>query len=348
MLRTLIYVCLLTGLLGSLSACVNAPLEPVAAEGSGAASASPAAKPSSAAPISTPAPTEIVVVQTSAPPASTMVPALPSPTPAPVIDTPSVDSSIRQTAWASVLANDAGLSASDWFGQTRYEVKASGGQASGIPILDQILYVDMDGDGAEEAVIPLASGGTAGDIGFLVYRGTAPTPTMAAWQMSAGTKQWLELQQGKLVASDAIYGKGEGNCCPSGRRYVTYILQGTELKAIAERTAGHPGAEPFMVLRFYEMINGHDLTAAYAMLSDAYQQANPFDTWAAGYASTVSVEANATAGGTPGVVEVALTATDAQADGQQRVQRFTGTWNVQWDGGRNQWVLDAPQIVSAP
>src|SRR5438105_1346782 len=44
---------------------------------------------------------------------------------------------------------------------------------------DRILFMDMSGDGQEEAVISLFSGGTAGNLGLLVYTAVHNAPALA-------------------------------------------------------------------------------------------------------------------------------------------------------------------------
>lgn len=103
--------------------------------------------------------------------------------------------------------------------------------ATGAPLVDNMLYLDMDGDQTEEAVIPLSSGGTASNAEFLVYR--HGQPTFVAQQR--GYQQRLSVAEGRLVATDALSNGWEPNCCPSGKRIRTHQPQGDQLQGVAER-----------------------------------------------------------------------------------------------------------------
>jgi hypothetical protein len=199
----------------------------------------------------------------------------------------------------------------------------------GHPLLDNIIYLDMDGDGVEEAAITLNSGGTARNIGFLVYRQATPTPQLTAWH--DGYKLGLLVEAGRLVARNALYAGWEPNCCPSGFSFDTYTLQDEQLHLVAHREEGIADVQAATVEHFYELLGRKELKAAYALLADAEQAANPYDAWVAGYADTLDIQATATADpATPNTVRVDLSATDRTADGGQVVRRFTGTWELVW------------------
>ncbi len=86
---------------------------------------------------------------------------------------------------------------------------------------DQILCYDFTRDGRRDLAVTIASGGTAGDIGFAVFRGTR-----AGWRVvlaMGGYKLGLARVGGDLVSSQPVYRKNDPNCCPTGgfdhRRY---------------------------------------------------------------------------------------------------------------------------------
>ena len=62
--------------------------------------------------------------------------------------------------------------------------------------------------------VTLASGGTAGDIGYVLFRRTA-----AGWRVAltrGGYKVGLFRAGADVVASQPVYRKKDPNCCPSG------------------------------------------------------------------------------------------------------------------------------------
>jgi len=79
---------------------------------------------------------------------------------------------------------------------------------------DEVLCFDFTRDGRLDLAVTIASGGTAGDIGFAVFRGTA-----SGWRVALarnGYKLGLFLAGGDLVSSQPVYRKNDPNCCPTG------------------------------------------------------------------------------------------------------------------------------------
>jgi len=86
---------------------------------------------------------------------------------------------------------------------------------------DQVLCHDFTRDGRVDLVVTISSGGTAGDIGFVVFRATP-----AGWRVALtmdGYKLGIFRVGGDLVSSQPVYRKNDPNCCPTGgfdhRRY---------------------------------------------------------------------------------------------------------------------------------
>jgi hypothetical protein len=228
-------------------------------------------------------------------------------------------------------------------GRSYVAVRGVNPGVGGQPLLESIVYVDMDGDGVDEAAITLNSGGTAGNIGFLIYRQARAAPQLAAWH--DGYKLGLAIEAGQLVARNALYAGREPNCCPSGFSFDTYILQGQQLQLIAHRAEGITGVQAATVERFYELLGQKDFMGAYALLADTERAANPYDPWAAGYADTLAIQATVTAEpALPNTVRVELTATDRTSDGGQVLRHFAGTWQLVWAGAGRGWALIHPNI----
>lgn len=110
-------------------------------------------------------------------------------------------------------------------------------------------------------------------------------PTLIAW--GDGYKLGVSVATNRLVVSNALYNGWEPNCCASGRSYDTYRLSGKTLVLVSARTEGFPEMQVETVRHFYQLLQERDFAAAYALLSDSYQAANPFAAWEAGYANTV-------------------------------------------------------------
>jgi hypothetical protein len=79
---------------------------------------------------------------------------------------------------------------------------------------DQVLCGDFTRDGRPDIAVTIASGGTAGDVGFAVFRATR-----SGWQVAlarSGYKLGLFRLGGDIVSSQPIYRKNDPNCCPTG------------------------------------------------------------------------------------------------------------------------------------
>jgi hypothetical protein len=79
---------------------------------------------------------------------------------------------------------------------------------------DRVLCHDFTHDGRTDIAVTIASGGTAGDVGFAVFRSTP-----SGWQVGlarSGYKLGLFRVGGDLVSSQPVYKQNDPNCCPSG------------------------------------------------------------------------------------------------------------------------------------
>jgi hypothetical protein len=81
--------------------------------------------------------------------------------------------------------------------------------------VDQVLCHDFTRDGRLDLAVTIASGGTAGDIGFAVLRAT-PTGGWRVALARGGYKLGLFRLGGDVVSSQPIYRKDDPNCCPTG------------------------------------------------------------------------------------------------------------------------------------
>ena len=101
----------------------------------------------------------------------------------------------------------------------RQNVQITGLEKGGrIPVapeqVDRVICADFTRDGRTDMAVTIYSGGTAGDIAWLVFvrRGTK-------WRLTlnrSGYKLGLYRVGGDLVDSQPIYRKHDPNCCPTG------------------------------------------------------------------------------------------------------------------------------------
>lgn len=346
---------LLVGLLaGTLAACSLLTTAPTASPPSATIRlptptlALPTATAPAAAPATSPTPTTRVMSPTPAPP--TRAPATPASKPATATVRPAGD--LRALDWSRVIANDPTLDhplVPD-FGINLgpyVEVRTTGGPGPAGYAMTQaseIVFADLDGDGKEEAVIQLFSGGTAGSIGLLVYRWRDGQPLLVTYM--AGYKLRLWTDGGQLVVREPVYAGWEANCCPSGFSETRYRLQADTLVQLSRTDGGNAEARSLTVEEFYSRLDRKQYREAYSFLSPSFQAANPFATWSAGYANTLSIAA-AISDLPDGRVGVVLTATDRTASGEV-TRTWKGDWRLVWSSGARQWLLDQANIVASP
>ena len=225
---------------------------------------------------------------------------------------------------------------------------------TGFPLLepDEIVYGDLDGDDAEEAVIRLFSGGTADTVGLLVYRAGTPQPRLIAVFVGYKLNAWIT--EGVLTVSEPLYFGFEGNCCPTALTLTRFPLAGDQsapggqtLLLAGERMRPVSLAEA-TVVAFYDALSVGRFDAAYGFLSPTFQATNPFETWRAGYATTVAIAADVSPGPAEHQVAVTLTATDELPSGERITRRFAGIWELIWLPDARQWLLDRAQIAEVP
>lgn len=218
------------------------------------------------------------------------------------------------------------------------------GTIGGYALLDGVLYGNLDTTGAEEAVIPIYSGGTAGLLGFLLYREADPNPRLVL--IRTGYKLGVNIEGTRLVIHEPYYVGFEPNCCPSAITRMVHALDGDQLLMLSSETEPNDAQES-TVWAFYRAISDGRYDEAYEFYSPAFQAANPFTQWKAGYANTQSIEVETEAGRSPTEVLIQLTATDSRPGGGTISRRFQGSWTLLWSAEKKRWLLDKASIQPA-
>ena len=100
-----------------------------------------------------------------------------------------------------------------------------------------ILYADLTGDQREEAIVPVTSQGTLGNVGYLVFTMDSGKPkvilTRTIDRTSASGLQ-MSIQDGALVETRGVYGSDDPLCCPSQLRVTTFQWDGSQLQVEKE------------------------------------------------------------------------------------------------------------------
>ena len=98
---------------------------------------------------------------------------------------------------------------------------------------NEIAYADLTGDRVEEAVVPITSGGTMGNIAYLVFtpsqNGASLLLTRTLTPADPGGLN-MTIEGGKLVEYVGEYGPEDPFCCPSVLRKTTFAWDGSKLQ----------------------------------------------------------------------------------------------------------------------
>ena len=99
---------------------------------------------------------------------------------------------------------------------------------------DALICFDFTGDGRTDLAVTVASGGTAGDIGWFVL-----VRTRTGWRVAltqGGYKVGLFRLGRDLVDSQPVYRKNDPNCCPTGGfDHTRFRYVGHRFVAVARR-----------------------------------------------------------------------------------------------------------------
>jgi hypothetical protein len=116
--------------------------------------------------------------------------------------------------------------------------------ASGRAVEAEVLYTDLTGDLQEEAVVPVTSDGTQGNIAYLVYTMDSGKPalilTRTLDRTTAGGLVMDTDDAGALLETAAVYGAEDPLCCPSQLRLTTFRWDGTVLQVAGEMKVDQP------------------------------------------------------------------------------------------------------------
>ncbi|HTZ06620.1 MAG TPA: hypothetical protein VMB53_12850 [Gaiellaceae bacterium] len=81
---------------------------------------------------------------------------------------------------------------------------------------DRVICHDLTRDGRGDMAVTIFSGGTAGDIAWVVFRRTAAGGWKLAHAQLHAYEVGLVRRGADLVESQPIYRRNDPNCCPSG------------------------------------------------------------------------------------------------------------------------------------
>jgi len=108
----------------------------------------------------------------------------------------------------------------------------------------ETIFADLTGDGAEEAVVPISSGGSGGNVAYAVfgYRGGDLKELLVV--TPAAGRVTVAVEDGVLVDTQPVYAPEDPLCCPSQLLHTYYRWNGSELVVDHETTETVPSAKP--------------------------------------------------------------------------------------------------------
>jgi hypothetical protein len=108
----------------------------------------------------------------------------------------------------------------------------------------EILFQDLTGDMREEAVVPITSDGTLGNVAYLVYTMKSDDPELILTRTMDGTTASGLVMSiddlGSLRETVGIYGNEDPLCCPSELRLTTFRWDGSALQVAGEVKEENP------------------------------------------------------------------------------------------------------------
>lgn len=117
---------------------------------------------------------------------------------------------------------------------------------SGRVAREAVLFADLTGDQKEEAIVPITSDGTLGNIAYVVLTMSSGQPSAIltrTMDRTAGSGLRMAVDAGKLKEIVGVMGPSDPLCCPSELRTTTFRWDGTKLQVESETTAKQPSSK---------------------------------------------------------------------------------------------------------
>jgi hypothetical protein len=107
---------------------------------------------------------------------------------------------------------------------------------------ERVIYTDMTGDGVDEAVVIVESGGTMGDLGVAIFEVRDGRAGVMQFIHAGGRidVRFADVGLGILVALEPVYAAGDPQCCPSQLQETVYQWDGEQFAVITEQVIDNP------------------------------------------------------------------------------------------------------------
>ena len=116
----------------------------------------------------------------------------------------------------------------------------------GVLLPEETLFADLTGDGADEAVVPISSGGSGGNVAYAVlgYRDGDLEEILAVKPEPEAGRVTMAVEDGVLVETQPVYGPEDPLCCPSQLQHTYYRWDGEDLVVDHQETETAPSVKP--------------------------------------------------------------------------------------------------------
>lgn len=104
---------------------------------------------------------------------------------------------------------------------------------------EAIVYADLTGDQKDEAIVPITSDGTLGNVAFIVHTMSSGSPSAIltrTMDRSAASGLRTSVEDGQLKETVGVMGPSDPLCCPSELRTTSFRWDGSKLQVQNETT----------------------------------------------------------------------------------------------------------------
>ena len=124
------------------------------------------------------------------------------------------------------------------------DVRAFAQRLHGEVAPEAIIYADLTGDGVDDAVVPVSSGGTQGDLGFIVLDYVDGRLKALLSEAPVGGEVRVAVVSGRLVETLPVYEDADQPGFPSKVKNIYYTWNGSRFAIDHEEVAPNPNAPP--------------------------------------------------------------------------------------------------------
>ena len=151
-----------------------------------------------------------------------------APVDSPITRTPAPATSAEADTSTGVSQAVLGIRQVDWPSVTGAAAGATAQGAAKTGFVESVLYRDLNGDGAEEALVLVRQQGSGQYLNYYVYAMGANGP-VALFERRDILHGKVELgpQAGAFTESEPVYGPQDPNCCPSNVKVTSYAWSGS-------------------------------------------------------------------------------------------------------------------------